>query len=189
MKKLFCIISAFVFVLNFSGCNKSEEELPRVTLVMYCDNYDDYPAGVFGSVKQEHSIIVYTDDGKIFSAEFEGGKYQDDPAWISPDSDDCYERLTKLAEGEPSGTVPEEKQVLIRDNYENFPEWTAAKLEQCGTIYDYMDIKELYVVFEDGGETRVGKLARLSSSPMCRNSAAAKEFAAEFLGSTFRMIL
>lgn len=184
MKKLFCIISVLVCVLTLSGCANSAE-LPHVTLVKYCADYNDYPKIVSDNSKQVHSIIVYTDDGKIFSAEFEGSGYQDDPVWINPDSDDWYERLTELAEGEPSGSVPEEEQSLIRDNYKNFSEWTALKMTDCGTIYDYMDVTELYVVFEDGGETRVEKLAKLSSQPNCRDSAAARKFARALLGSPF----
>lgn len=184
MKKLFRIIFVLVSVLTLSGCANSAE-LPHVTLVKYCADYNDYPKIVSDNSKQVHSIIVYTDDGKIFSAEFGGSGYQDDPAWIPPDSDNCYERFTELANGEPSGSVPEEEQALIRDNYKNFSEWAALKMADCGTIYDFMDREELYIVFEDGGETRVEKLAELSCLPNCRDSAAARKFAGALLGSPF----
>lgn len=194
MKKIFVLPITVLAVMTAVGCNSGKESaleheknvaLPHVTLVKYCADYNDYPKIVSDNSKQVHSIIVYTDDGKIFSAEFEGKGYQDDPAWISPGSDDCYERLTELAEGELSGSVPEEEQALIRDNYENFSEWMALKMADCGTIYDYMDVTELYVVFEDGGETRVEKLAELSCSPNCRDSAAVRKFAGAILGSPF----
>lgn len=186
MKKLFCIITALLTALTFSGCkSKNNAELPRATLVKYHNDYNDYPDGVSDHNKAVHEIIVYTDDGKIYSAEFEGSEYQDDPVWISPGSDDWYERLTELAEGEPSGNVPEERQKLIRDNYKSFSEWTSLATEQCGTIYDYMDATDLYVVFEDGGETRVEKLAELSCLPNCRDSADAWKFAGALLGSPF----
>lgn len=184
MKKLFCIISALISVLTISGCANSAE-LPQITLVKYRVDNTDYPYAAFEKNKQVRSITVYTNDGKIFSAEFEGSEYRDDPVWINPGSDDCYERLTELAEGEPSGSVPEEEQSLIRDNYKNFSEWTALKMTDCGTIYDNMDVTELYVVFEDGGETRVEKLAELSCSPNCRDSAAVRKFAGAILGSPF----
>lgn len=180
MKKLFRIIFVLVSVLTLSGCANSAE-LPHVTLVKYCADYNDYPKIVSDNSKPVHSIIVYTDDGKIFSAEFEGSGYQDDPAWITPDSDNCYERFTELANGEPSGSVPEEEQALIRDNYKNFSEWAALKMADCGTIYDFMDREELYIVFEDGGEMRVDKLAEQSCQPNCRDSASAREFSAGFL--------
>ncbi len=196
MKKLFGILSAILTFFIFSGCNSDKGNswekdivLPRVTLVKYCADYDDYPDGAFGSRKQVHLIFVYTDDGKIYSAKFDGGEYQSDPAWISPGSDDWYERLTELAEGETSGSVPEEQQKLIRANYDKFSEWTALETADCGTIYDYMDAETLYVVFYDGGETRIEKLAKLSGRSDCRDSAEARKFAGEFLGSVFQNII
>lgn len=186
MKKLLCTILALLTALTFSGCkSENNAELPRITLVKYHADYNDYPGGVFDRNKEVHEIIVYTDDGKIYSAAFEGREYQDDPAWISPGSDDWYERLTELAEGEPSGMVPEERQKLIRDNYKSFSKWARLATEECGTIFDYMDATDLYVVFEDSGETRVEKPAELSCSPNCRDSAAARKFAGAFLGSPF----
>lgn len=184
MKKLFRIISVLVSVLTLSGCANSAE-LPQITLVKYRVDNTDYPYAAFEKNKQVRSITVYTNDGKIFSAEFEGSGYKDDPAWINPNSDDRYERLTELAGGEPSGVISEREQALIIDNYENFSEWTALEMTDCGTIYDYMDVTELYVVFEDGGETRVEKLAELSCSPNCRDSAAVRKFAGALLGSPF----
>lgn len=186
MKKIFCIISAILALFVFSGCNSQNEKsvvLPSITLVKYSSDHNGYPDG--SSVKQVHSIIVYTNDGKIFSKKFEGSEYQSDPEWISPDSDDLYERLTKLAEGEPSGNVPEERQKLIHTNYDKFSEWTALEMENCGTVYDYTGADDLYVVFEDGGKTRVEKLAKMSALPECRGSAAARDFAGEFLSSMF----
>lgn len=187
MKKFFRIISVLVSVLTFSGCANSAE-LPQITLVKYRVDNTDYPYAAFEKNKQIRSITVYTNDGKIFSAKFEGGGYKDDPAWITPGSDNCYERLTELANGEPSGIISEEEQALIIDNYKNFSEWTALKMADCGTVYDYMDREELYVVFEDGGEMRVEKLAEMSCQPNCRDSASAREFSAGFL-DMFRMIL
>lgn len=182
MKKIFALATLLTIML-FSGCGENNVEIPRITLVIYRHR----TSGMFVPEEGSHGFLVCTDDGKIYAVKNDGWSHADDPEWISPDSDDWYERMTEFVDnGEPVGDVPDDMQKLIRENCGRFSKWSRLKLRDHGFIFDYTECNELYGVYKGSdGSMRAVKIAEVSTEPVCLDSAEAVEFANSMLGEWF----